>query len=127
MNDPISQMITHIHNAGRRGKDSVTVGFSKMKLAIAEILEREGYIKTLAKKGKKIGKTIEISLAGSNRPIHGIERISLPSRRMYSSVSKLYKVQGGHGLVILSTPKGLLSHIDAKKEKVGGEVLMKIW
>jgi len=127
--DPIADLIVRIKNAGDARKASVTVSYSKIKYAILEVLEREGFIKSIAKKGKKINKYIEIGLLyEEDEPrVQGIERISKFSRRVYEKSKNLRKVKGGTGRAILTTPKGILTSDEAKKEHVGGEILFKIW
>lgn len=129
MNDTIADMIIRIKNAGAAQKPSVLVSYSKMKLAIAELLKREGYVKEVSKKGKKISKFIDIGLIyeGKQPKIKGVERISKFSRRIYKGVKDIKPVKHGYGITVLTTPKGILTDKDAKKENVGGEALFKIW
>ena len=125
MSDPIANMISKLKNAADVNKETVSVPFSEMKWSIAELLQREGYVKSAAKKGKKITKTIEIELV--NEGIRCFERISKFSRRVYTGSRTAYPVKQGQGTLVLSTPKGILTDRDARKEKVGGEALFKIW
>ena len=111
MVDPISQVITHIKNANKAGKSLTTFPYSKLKEGVLEVLKREGFIKDFSKKGKKVG----------------VEQISKCSRRVYSKSKEIKSVINGYGALILTTPKGILTDREAKKEKVGGEVLFKIW
>lgn len=129
MKDTIADMIIRIKNAGMAEKPSVLISYSKMKFAITELLKREGYIKDYSKKGKKVTKFIEIGLLYEDgKPkIQGIERISKFSRRIYQKAKKLRPVRQGFGTLVLTTPKGILSDKEAKKENVGGEALFKIW
>jgi len=129
MNDSIGDMIIRIKNAGISRKESVLVPFSKLKFEIATVLEKEGYIASVAKKGKKVAKFIELGLiydSGESR-VQGVRRVSKLSRRVYRKASELRPVKNGLGISIVSTPKGLLSGKNARKEKVGGEVLFEIW
>lgn len=116
-------------NAGEVKKPSVTVPYTKINQSIAEVLEKHGYIKSHSKKGKKTVKTMEVELAyEDNQPkIKGVERVSKQSRRIYQKVKDIKPVRYGYGFSVLSTPKGLLTDEEARKEKVGGEVLFKIW
>lgn len=127
--DPIADMLTRIQNAGKAGKQTVLVSYSKLKFAVASVLLKEGYILSLNKKGRKDGKFIEISLAyeGRTPKILGVTRISKPSRRMYTTFHDIMPVRQGHGDLILSTPKGILTGKEARTMKVGGEMLFKIW
>ena len=127
--DPIANFITQIKNAGYAGKETVTFPYSKVKEAIASMLEKEGFIRAQTKKGKKINKTIEITLLSENNipRISGVERISKPSRRIYYGANDLRPVKSGYGSLIVSTSRGIMTAKEARKEKIGGEVLFKIW
>ena len=128
--DPVGDFINRLKNGGEVKKQKVSVPFSAFKMAIAEALKEAGYIQTVEKKGKKVRKTLDVVLkyddAGHTR-IAGVKRISKPGRRMYRSVSELRPVRYGHGTLILSTPKGIMTDKEARKEKVGGEALFEIW
>lgn len=127
--DPIADMIVRIKNAADAGKSGVSVPYSKMKMAIAELLEKEGFVKSVAKKGRKVGKSIEMGLVyedGSSK-VRGVERVSKFSRRVYRKAKELRPVKSGHGLLVMTTPKGILSDKDAREQHVGGEALFKIW
>ena len=127
--DPISDLIIQIKNANAIGKETAVVPYSKMKEAVLVLLEKEGYIKSIEKRGKKIHKSIEIALAYDEYgpKVKGVERISKLSRRLYSGVKGLKPVMQGQGIMVLSTPKGIMSDFQARKEKVGGELLFKVW
>ena len=124
-------MLIQIKNAGTAGKESVSIPHSKVKLAIAQVLLLEGYVASLNKKGKKDekAKVIDVGVMYKNgeAKIKGVQRISKPSRRVYLGVKEVYPVRQGFGLLVLSTPKGILTGKEARKEKVGGEVLFKVW
>lgn len=126
--DPISDLIVRIQNASRAKKTAVSLPFSKMKMAVAEVLEQEGYIAGIDKKAQKEG-VLSLNLAYKNGvpAVNGVKRISKPSRRMYASVHDIKPVKRGYGLVILSTPAGILSGKAAKQKNVGGEILFEIW
>jgi small subunit ribosomal protein S8 len=127
--DPISDMIVRIKNATEQKKESVVFPYSKLKLAIADALFKDGLIKSFGKKGKKIAKFIEVVLVyedGAPR-IHGMERVSKTSKRIYNKVADIKKVKGGMGALILSTPKGIMTDKIAREMNVGGEALFKIW
>ena len=127
--DPISDFITRIKNASDAGKASVSIQYSALKENIAHVLLKGGYISAIDTKGKQIDKTLEITLTymGNEPRVHGIDRISKSSRRIYQKSKDIRMFKSGFGNVILSTPKGILLDADAKKHKVGGEVLFKIW
>jgi len=127
--DGISDLIIRIKNASATGKESVTVPHSKVKEAILAVLEREGYVKGISKKGKKIHKSLEVGLVYDEYGprVKGVERVSHLSKRIYRGVKDLRPVKQGHGMMILTTPKGILTDAEAKKQKVGGELLFKIW
>ena len=127
--DPISDMIVQIKNASAAGKESVVLPYSKLKLAILDVLMKEGFVKSFGKKGKKVVKFIEVILAYENGEpkIHEIQRISKSSRRVYQKAKDIRGVKNGFGVLILSTPKGIMSDKMARMEKLGGEALFKIW
>jgi len=128
--DPISDFIIRLKNAGAVKKASVSLPFSALKMAVAEKLKDVGYLKAVEKKGKKVRKTLDVALQykeGGEHVIAGVKRISKPGRRIYKSVRELRPVRYGHGALILSTPKGILTDTEARKEKVGGEALFEIW
>ena len=123
-------MITKIRNASARGIETVSFPYSKITLAIAELLQNEGFIKDVVKKGKKVHKTIEATLVydEERQPrVTGVERVSKLSKRVYAGVSDIKSVRSGYGVLVLSTPAGLLTDKQARTQKVGGEVLFKIW
>jgi small subunit ribosomal protein S8 len=129
MVDPISQIIINIKNANVARKATTTLPYSKLKESVLAVLKREGFIKDFAKKGKKVIKTLEIELIyvdGKPR-IEGVEQISKQSRRTYTKAKELKSVLNGYGALILTTPNGIMTDKEAKKAKVGGEVLFKIW
>ena len=128
--DPIADMLTSIRNAQAARKETVTVPYSKIKMEIAKVLAKEKFIKEADHKGKKINKMIDIVLNydSLNRPtITRLKRVSKPSRRIYSPYSKIKKIRQGFGSQILSTPKGILSGKEARREKVGGEVICEVY
>ncbi len=118
-----------IKNASLAGKESVSFPASKIKFAILECLKKEGYVGEVAKKVKKDHPVIEAKLIYVDKTpkVTQVERVSKQSRRVYFGVKDIHKVRNGSGLLVLSTPKGILSGRDARKEQVGGEALFKIW
>lgn len=128
--DKIADMLNMAKNASRVNHESVTVPFSKIKYAIAECLVKNGYVKGVNKKIVKGFPAIELTLSyneAGEPKIVGVERVSKPSRRMYMSVKEIRAFKNGFGVSVLSTPKGILVDMDAKKQMVGGEILFKIW
>ncbi len=126
--DPIANMLVAIKNAGSVKKASVVLPHSKMKEAIASLLKEEGYIKTYHVTGDA-KKTLEIVLEykGNTPRVTDVKRISKSSKRVYTGVKDIAPIKYGHGLCVLSTPKGIMSDKLARKEMVGGEVLFAIW
>ena len=131
MTDPIADMLTRIRNANTAKHDTVDVPASKMKISIAEILLKEGYIKSfeLVDNGnfKDIRITLKYGASKNEKIISGLQRISKPGLRVYASKDELPKVLGGLGTAIISTNKGVLTDKEARKENVGGEVLAFVW
>ncbi len=127
--DPISNMIIMMKNGSLAGKESVSFSYSKIKNAIVECLIKAGYAKHASKKVKKGQPVLEVGLVYiDQRPkITEVERISKQSRRVYFGMKDIHTVRNGAGLLVLSTPKGILSGKDARKEQVGGEALFKMW
>jgi small subunit ribosomal protein S8 len=130
MSDPIADMLTRIRNANTAKHDTVDVPSSKMKLAIAQILLDEGFIKKFEVIENGNFKTIHITLKyGQNKTqiITGIRRVSKPGLRIYTNVEDMPKVMKGLGIAILSTSKGIMTDKEARKANVGGEVLAYVW
>ena len=131
MTDPIADMLTRIRNANTAKHDTVDVPASKMKLAIAQILLDEGYIKKFEVIEDGVFKTIHITLkygADKNEKIiTGLKRISKPGLRIYAGKDELPTVLGGLGIAILSTNQGVITDKEARKLQVGGEVLAFVW
>ena len=129
MTDPLADMLVHIRNAQAVGHQTVTVSFSELKLAVAEVLKREGYVESVEKHGRKTRKELELRLAYKNglAAITGLRRISKPGKRIYRGWRDAHPVRQGFGVAIISTPQGLLTDGEARKMKVGGEVLLEVW
>ena len=130
VNDPVGDFIIRLTNAGAVKKTVVSLPYSNFKHAIAEKLKDAGYVGGIEKKGKKVKKTLDVTLVYTSvgePKIQGVKRISKPGRRMYKSVHEINRVRYGHGSLILSTPKGIKTDKEARKEKVGGEALFEIW
>ena len=126
MVDPISDMLTRIRNAQSAGHETVEVSLSKIKFEIAKILKREKYIDDYKKAGKGNKKVLEISLK-SPAVIQEIKRVSRPGQRIYTKAAELKQVKSGYGISIVSTPKGLMTNKEARKVRLGGEILFEIW
>ena len=131
MTDPIADMLTRIRNANTAKHDTVDVPASKMKVAIAEILLNEGYIKSfeLVDNGnfKDIRITLKYGADKNEKIISGIKRISKPGLRVYAGKDELPRVLGGLGIAIISTNQGVITDKQARKLNVGGEVLAFVW
>ena len=129
MTDPIADMLTRIRNAQAVEKETVDIPFSKMKFAIAQVLERRGFIKKIDLKGRKVKRMIELTLKykDSEPRIEGLKRVSKSGQRVYISMKGIHKVKGGLGISILSTSKGLMTDRDARAQNLGGEILCEIW
>ena len=129
VNDPVADFIIQLKNATAVKKVSVTVPYSKLKHAVAVKLEEHGYVQAVAKRGKRVRKLLEVELCyeGGASRIKGVDRISKPGRRVYMPMSSIQPVRFGKGSLILSTPKGIMTGEEAKREHVGGEALFKIW
>jgi len=130
MSDPIADMLTRIRNAGKAKLNSVDIPGSKLKTEVAKVLKNEGFIKNYKSlKDDKQGILRVYLKYGQDRnsAIFGIERISKPGRRTYVKSNELKPIFSGMGLAVLSTSKGLMTDKKAAKEKLGGEVLCKVW
>ena len=130
-NDPIADMLTRIRNANTAKHDTVDIPASKMKLAIAEILFNEGYIKKyeVVEDGnfKSIRVTLKYGKDKNEKIITGLKRISKPGLRVYAGKDEIPSVLGGLGIAILSTNQGIITDKEARKLQVGGEVLAFVW
>lgn len=125
MNDPISDALTRIKNGYMVGKQEISVKFSKLILALMKLLQKEGYIEKVVQKDREIQVTLKYV---SRKPaLTDVKRVSKPSLRVYKGVKTLPSVLNGLGIAIISTPKGLMTDREARKQKVGGEVLALVW
>ncbi len=129
MQDPIADMLTRIRNAAAAGLDKVSIPLSKEKKAIAEVLKEEGYLAKVSVVGEGVKSQIvvELKYAGEKPVIEGIERVSKSSCRIHCGSREIPRVRNGLGIVVLSTPKGIMSGRKAAKENVGGEILCRVW
>ena len=128
LSDPIGDMLARIKNSQTRNHKSVSLPSSIFKTKIAEVLKSEGYIIDYVVKGDtKPILEINLKYNSGNPVINTIERISKPGRRIFSSSDSLPKINNGLGIAIISTPKGVMTDIDARKQKVGGEIICKVF
>ena len=132
LTDPIADMLTRIRNANVAMHDEVPMPSSKQKLALAEILQKEGYIVgyAVAPSTKGPGEVLTIKMkysADRKRTISGLKRVSTPGLRQYRKATSVPRVLGGLGVAVLSTSKGLMSDREARQRKVGGEVVCYVW
>lgn len=130
LTDPIGDMLTRIRNAKAVKLPTVSMPYSKLKMAILKILKQERFIENFEKKGKKVLKHIVVDLKyakNGNAAVTGVKRVSKPGRRIYLKAAEIHSVKQGTGIAIVSTPKGLMTDKEARKAKIGGEVLCEVW
>jgi small subunit ribosomal protein S8 len=129
ISDPIADMLTRIRNASRARHDEVSMPASRTKLAIAEILQEEGFIEGFseAPAGPRKDITIQLKYVGRVPVVSGLKRISKPGLRVYASKTEIPRVLGGLGVVIVSTSQGIMTGAQARKGQLGGEVLAYVW
>ena len=129
LSDPIGDMIARIKNAQVRNHKKVVLPSSNFKVKIADILKSEGFIKDykIEKDSNKPILSVDLKYYSGNPVISTFERISKPGRRIFSSADSLPKINGGLGIAIISTPKGVMTDVDARKQKVGGEIICKVF
>lgn len=127
--DPIADLLTRIRNAVLVGKNEITVPSSKMKVTVAKELQKAGYLSDVKVESAKPRDilTITINKAGENSTINEITRLSKPGRRVYVGASEIPKVKSGRGIVLVSTSKGILTGSEATKQRLGGELLLKVY
>lgn len=127
--DPIADMLTSIRNAQAVLKETVKIPFSKFKFELAKVLEKNGFVKKVEKKGRGIKRVIEIKLKYEDKipVISGLKKISKPGQRIYAGAAEIKPVRSGYGISIISTSKGLMTDKEVRKQNIGGEVICKIW
>ena len=127
--DPIADLLTRIRNAKMVGKTEVRVPTSKIKKVVADQLVKNGYLTNVAVESAKPRDILVITInqPGENSTIHEIARVSKPGRRVYVASADIPKVKSGRGLVLISTSKGVMTGVEATKNKLGGEVLLKVY
>ena len=129
LSDPIGDMIARVKNAQERNHKKVDLPSSNFKVKIADILKNEGFIKDFKvnKESKKPLLTLELKYYSGNPVISNFERVSKPGRRIFSSADGLPKINNGLGIAIISTPKGVMTDMDARKNRLGGEIICKVF
>ena len=130
LSDPIGDMIARVKNAQDRNHKKVELPSSNFKVKIADILKNEGFIKDFkvnAENNNKSTLSLELKYHSGNPVISTFERVSKPGRRIFSSAEGLPKINNGLGIAIVSTPKGVMTDIDARKQRVGGEIICKVF
>ena len=129
ISDPIGDMFSRIRNGQLRNLDTIIIPASKFRLKILEILKNEGYINKISLDENKDKKNLKVELKyyGGLPVIREIKRVSKPGRRVYSRANRIPKIQNGLGLAIISTPKGVMSDSDARKNNIGGEIICRIF
>jgi len=128
--DPISDLLTRLRNASMVSKPSVSVPHSNFKFDLAKLLKNEGYVSDVKVSGEGVKKSIDIDMKYSEEGmsvISGMNRLSKPGQRVYSSFDKLPRNNGGLGTVVVSTSRGLLTDSEARKRKLGGELICEVW
>jgi small subunit ribosomal protein S8 len=132
MTDPIADMLTRIRNANTTMSDTVKMPCSKLKVSLADILRREGYIAGFDVKPSQKGPGSELEIAlkytsDRTRSINGLRRVSKPGLRIYARADRMPRVLGGMGVAVVSTSRGLMTDKEARRQRVGGEVLCYVW
>mgnify|MGYP001612651361 FL=1 len=128
--DPVADLLTRIRNASRAEHEKVDIPASRLKVRIAALLKEEGFIKNFRVLEDTKQGTLRVYLKygpGNERMISGLVRVSTPGRRVYATHNKLPTILGGMGVALLSTSRGVVTDRDARKQKVGGEVLAYVW
>lgn len=123
-------LLTKIKNAQQARKEFVKLGFSNMDLAVAELLAKNNFVESAVKKGRLPKRVIEIKLKYQGRnigAISGVKFLSKPSRRLYAGYKDLRLIRQGYGMAVISTPQGVMTYKEARKQKLGGEILFEIW
>ncbi len=128
MTDPIADMLTRIRNAFMAHKKEVVIPYSKTKKSILDILAKEGYIGEISKiEGKHADLQVVLRYKGKSSTITSLKRISKPGHRRYIKAKDIERVLNGYGMAIISTPKGVMTTRDARKQQLGGELICEVW
>lgn len=127
--DPIADMLVRITNANRVKKETVPIPYSRFKEQILDVLTRKGFIGEVLRRGRRTKRRFEATLLYENGEpvVRGCRRISKPGRRLFLGVKGIRAPKDGAGLLIISTPLGILTHLEARMKKTGGEALFEIW
>ena len=125
MNDPIGDFLTRMRNAQSAHRDTCVAPFSKLKLALAELLKKEGYLQDVQVIGEEPKTQLEVTFVADK--MVDFERMSKPGRRVYAGNEDLRPVMRGYGMAILTTSQGLMTDTEAREKKVGGEILCTVW
>lgn len=128
--DPIADMLTRIRNANRALQPETTMPSSKLKVEVARILAAEGFLDSFLDEEAAVGRALTVRLKygeDRSRVLNGLQRVSTPGRRVYKGATEIRRVKGGLGVSILSTSEGLLTDREARRRKIGGEVLCEVW
>jgi small subunit ribosomal protein S8 len=126
LTDPIADLLTRIRNAAMARKDNVTMPYSKMKMAVLKVLQEKGFVQEFNTVKNNDFQEIFIVLSPEHQDIN-LKKISKPGQRIYMKTTQLKKVHGGLGVAVVSTPKGIMSAEEAKKQKLGGELICEIY
>ena len=129
MTDPIADMLNQIKNAQAVNKQTIEIPYSDLKYEVAKTLENNKFILSVEKKGRKTKRSLELALkyTEGKGAISGVKRISKPGQKIYNGYRDISKVMDGYGMAIISTSKGIKTDREVRKEKLGGEILAKIW
>ncbi len=127
--DPVADLLTRIRNAAMVGKNEIRVPSSKLKKAVAKELVRANYLESVETESAKPRDilVIKINKDGENARFNELTRMSKPGRRMYVGVEEIPRIKSGRGMVIISTSKGVMNGFEARKQRLGGELLLKVW
>ena len=130
VNDPIADTLTRIRNALRNRQDQVSMPYARTRHEAAQVLKREGYVREVISEGAGQARILTVRLKygpQGEQVIRHLERVSTPARRLYRGAQRLPKILDGLGILVVSTSRGVLSDREARKQKVGGELLFKVW
>jgi small subunit ribosomal protein S8 len=128
MTDPIADFLTRLRNANRALLPAIEVPHSRLKEGIARLLQREGYVADCAVEGAKLKKLrVKLKYSGKQGVIAGLRRVSRPGLRRYAGADEIPRVLGGLGVAVLSTSRGVMTGLEARRQKLGGEVLCYVW
>jgi small subunit ribosomal protein S8 len=127
MTDPIADMLTRIRNSASAKRVEVLIPFSKVKFTIAKIMEKMGYLDGIAVNEEARSFTVKLRYRGNTTAFENIRRVSKPGRRVYAKTDELKTVRSGNGIAIISTSQGLMTNLEARDRKLGGEIICEIY